>query len=395
VWGTLYPDGRMSSTPEIVVSSVTSSTPAPTPTPVNTQPQATVSVAALNMRLGPGTNYPVIGSLTLGETCDIIGRNAATSWWNVQCPKNLKGWVAAQLVSVTGSTANVPIIVAPPPPTSTPVPPSATCSGWTSAFYPNRDLLGSPATSACVNQINFNWNGASPYPQMPATNWSARFERTVNVTPGNYQLHTVSDDGVRVWQDGNLVIDNWAEQSPTERSTTVYLTGAHQFRVDYFQGGGGQQDGGIDIGWGQCRGALGVIKNLGGVAEGLMHLRQCQPGSGLPREQPRGLFQRGDGFARLPGLQVSLPQLEMMRPHAGFQLNGLGEMFQRGCGIGLCTAGLHTSDPDMPAGFVCPICEGVFQGHLRRIEVSGSFGNAGLQGVEERPGGVFLLDAGF
>jgi len=239
VWGTLYPDGRMSSTPEIVVSSVTSAEPAPTPTPVNTQPQATVAVSVLNLRQGPSTSYPVIGSLTEGETCDITGRDAATTWWNLQCPRNLKGWVAAHLVNVTGRTANVPIIVAPPPPAPTPAPPPATCGGWASTFYANRDLLGSPTVTDCVNQINFNWGGGSPYPQMPGTNWSARFERTINVAPGNYQLRTVSDDGVRVWQDGNLVIDNWAEQSPTERSTTVYLTGAHQFRVDYFQGGGG------------------------------------------------------------------------------------------------------------------------------------------------------------
>ena len=64
VWGTLYPDGRVSAAPEIVASSVQSSTPLATPTPVVTTPQATVTAPVINVRTGSGTEYPVIGSLS-------------------------------------------------------------------------------------------------------------------------------------------------------------------------------------------------------------------------------------------------------------------------------------------------------------------------------------------
>ena len=39
-----------------------------------TGPQLTVKVATLNLRQGPGTNYPVVGKLTQGTQAAIIGR---------------------------------------------------------------------------------------------------------------------------------------------------------------------------------------------------------------------------------------------------------------------------------------------------------------------------------
>ncbi len=240
VWGTLYPDGRMSTTPEIVASSVQSSTPLATATPVVTTPRATVTAPVVNVRTGPGTEYPAIGSLSQGQSCDIIGRNRASTWWLLQCPNDFKGWVAAQLVAVTGSITNVPIMIPPAPPVVTPTPaPPAVCNAWTSSFYSNRDLLGSPSATDCINDINFNWGNSAPYANMPPTNWSARFDRSINFAGGNYQLRIVSDDGARVWIDGELVIDNWREQPATEATATRYLSGVRAIRVEYFQGGGG------------------------------------------------------------------------------------------------------------------------------------------------------------
>lgn len=235
IWGALYPDGRTTPTPEIVVSSVQSSTPLATATPVVTTPQATVTSPVANVRTGPGTNYPAIGSLSAGQTCDIVGRNRASTWWQLQCVNDFTGWVAAQLVAVSGSVANVPVIV---PPAPTPAPP-AVCNAWAASFYSNRDLLGSPAATDCVSDINFNWGIVAPYPNMPLSNWSARFERSINFVGGNYQLRVVSDDGARVWVDGELVIDSWRAQPPTEATATRYLSGVHALRIDYFQGGGG------------------------------------------------------------------------------------------------------------------------------------------------------------
>jgi len=80
-------------------------------------PQLTVKVASLNLRLGPGTNYPVVGKLTLGAQAAIIGRNAAGDWYQVRPTGGSTGWVtgAPALVQVTGDLATVPVVSAPAP----------------------------------------------------------------------------------------------------------------------------------------------------------------------------------------------------------------------------------------------------------------------------------------
>jgi hypothetical protein len=58
---------------------------------------------------------------------------------------------------------------------------------------------------------------------------------------GDYRLTTVSDDGVRLWLDGRLVIENWSDHAPGEDHATVALTAGQpvDLKVEYYQGGGG------------------------------------------------------------------------------------------------------------------------------------------------------------
>jgi hypothetical protein len=52
----------------------------------------------------------------------------------------------------------------------------------------------------------------------------------------NYTILATADDGVRVWVDGQIVIDAWNDHSATNYSATVYLgTGAHNLRVEYYE----------------------------------------------------------------------------------------------------------------------------------------------------------------
>jgi PA14 domain-containing protein len=57
---------------------------------------------------------------------------------------------------------------------------------------------------------------------------------TVSLAAGEYSLRTISDDGVRVWVDGRLVIDAWA---PHESRVDAAPLGAghHDIRVVYYQ----------------------------------------------------------------------------------------------------------------------------------------------------------------
>lgn len=97
--------------------------PAATPTPEDTRPRVTASDSIVNLRSGPGTNYDKVGALPQGQSLEIVGRNADSSWWQVSTVKGLV-WIAASVTTAQNTDASIPVVAAPPPPvTPTPVPP--------------------------------------------------------------------------------------------------------------------------------------------------------------------------------------------------------------------------------------------------------------------------------
>ena len=55
------------------------------------------------------------------------------------------------------------------------------------------------------------------------------------IEPGEYVLDTTADDGVRVYLDDKLLVDEWKYQGPTLYSREVKLGGKHRLRVEHFQ----------------------------------------------------------------------------------------------------------------------------------------------------------------
>jgi hypothetical protein len=101
----------------------------------------------VNTRSGPGTTYPAIGQTRSGETYQIIGRNADTSWWQVCCVDGKQVWIAAEVVEASHVHPGIPVVAAAPPPTPRPTPRPLACAtnaGPTFARVWNRDRLGCP-----------------------------------------------------------------------------------------------------------------------------------------------------------------------------------------------------------------------------------------------------------
>ena len=96
------------------------------PAPEPRTPTGTVSGAnVLNIRSGPGTNFPVIGAARNGDSGTIVGRSQDGRWWVVDAPslRGGVGWVSADFVTATDAD-DVPVVPSPPPPpTPTRVPP--------------------------------------------------------------------------------------------------------------------------------------------------------------------------------------------------------------------------------------------------------------------------------
>ena len=114
----------------------------PTPIPTNPeaastatpQPQpaaltATVNVARLNLREGPGTTYPAVGVITSGQSVQVLARNEFGDWWRVCCLSGTTtaGWVSSQYLLPQFDLGQVTVLVplasglpTPPPPTAVP-----------------------------------------------------------------------------------------------------------------------------------------------------------------------------------------------------------------------------------------------------------------------------------
>ena len=69
---------------------------------------------------------------------------------------------------------------------------------------------------------------------IPAERWALRATGTVELSPGEYRVQTISDDGIRVWVDGQLAIDAW-DPHESRVDAAMIPGGRHDLVVEYYQ----------------------------------------------------------------------------------------------------------------------------------------------------------------
>ena len=93
--------------------------------------------------------------------------------------------------------------------------------------------------------IDFAWNDLSPDPTIERNNYSVRWTGTIRPPASDtYVFDTQSDDGVRLWVDGKLVIDNWTIHAPTmDSSEPIALEAGKEYaiKMEFYQAGGGAE----------------------------------------------------------------------------------------------------------------------------------------------------------
>jgi glucose/arabinose dehydrogenase len=108
--------------------------------------------------------------------------------------------------------------------------------GLGASYYNNENFTGTTVRRV-DSTINFNWGTGSPAPGIGPDTFSVRWTGAVQVpADGTYQFYTQTDDGVRLWVDGVLIVDNFTRHAVTENSGAITLaTGVrHSIRMDYF-----------------------------------------------------------------------------------------------------------------------------------------------------------------
>ncbi len=75
-------------------------------------PLASPNDGAVNCRGGPSLRWPVGTTLKPGESAEIVGRNADSTWWYIKNP-SVPGsfcWISAEFATVTGDVSNVQVV---------------------------------------------------------------------------------------------------------------------------------------------------------------------------------------------------------------------------------------------------------------------------------------------
>lgn len=106
-------------------------------------------------------------------------------------------------------------------------------------------LAGAPrlhsTNIASDGTINHTWGSTSPIPNYSG-NWGFNMTGTMRLpTAGNWTFSTTSDEGIRIWIDDSLILDNWKDNTSGNATVTQTVTynnkianALHRVRIDYY-----------------------------------------------------------------------------------------------------------------------------------------------------------------
>lgn len=115
-----------------------------------------------------------------------------------------------------------------------------TAAGFTAKYYNEKDFTDLKLTRT-DEAINFDWGQGSPDtgidPDTFSVRWTGQIKPKFSET---YTFTTRSDDGVKLWVNGEVVIDKLVDQGVTDHTGTIELVAdqVYDIRLDYFENGG-------------------------------------------------------------------------------------------------------------------------------------------------------------
>jgi Glycoside hydrolase family 44/PA14 domain/Fibronectin type III domain len=114
-------------------------------------------------------------------------------------------------------------------------------TGLAATYFDNMNFTG--ATVSQVDpMVNFDWGTGSPVTGIDADTFSVRWRGQIQaIESGQYRFRTLSDDGVRLWVNGRLVIDHWASHTlmaDTSAAVTLVAGKRYAIRMTYYESRG-------------------------------------------------------------------------------------------------------------------------------------------------------------
>ena len=226
--------------------------------------QAALEAARKSMVLLKNDNH----TLPLGpsvKTILVVGPNAANV---ASIEGNYNGIPSAPVIPLNGMAryfAGKPTIVYSPGSVFTSelpavVPSTVFGTGLKGEYFSTADLSGAPVVSRTDNNLDFDWQSASPVPGLSSTQYSVRWTGTLHASgAGDYKFSFHNSDcyrcsgsnTYRVFVDGKQALDLGQKGGQSKGgSFTVYFDGGqiHEMRIEYAHDSP-RRGGGVRLEW--------------------------------------------------------------------------------------------------------------------------------------------------
>jgi hypothetical protein len=110
---------------------------------------------------------------------------------------------------------------------------------WEASYWNNTTLSGTPVLQLQESALDHDWSTGSPGSGVNSDVFSARWTRYIDTAAGTYRFTATSDDGIRVWVDSALIINEWHDHGTTTYVADKYLTAGHHWVVvEYYENQG-------------------------------------------------------------------------------------------------------------------------------------------------------------
>ncbi|MEL1265444.1 glycoside hydrolase family 3 protein [Pseudoxanthomonas putridarboris] len=134
--------------------------------------------------------------------------------------------------------------------------------GLRGEYFRNRELSGTPALVRVDPQIGFRWDRGSPTDNLmargeagpgqgvPNDNFSIRWSgQLLPPVSGRYEIEAAANDGVRVYLDGKLLLDEWKDSDrlrAAHAAVELEAGRAYDLVLEYYEG---ERDAGVRLAW--------------------------------------------------------------------------------------------------------------------------------------------------
>ncbi len=114
--------------------------------------------------------------------------------------------------------------------------------GLLGEYFTNQELHGEPAVRRIDSTVDFDWGDGSPAQGIGVDSFSVRWTGRIRSTEsGTFEFTAATDDGVRLYINDQLLIDNWTDHAVEARSINYMMEAgkSYDIKMEYYENKGG------------------------------------------------------------------------------------------------------------------------------------------------------------